>query len=478
MKALILLPVFALLGAARTAPAQFESQILSKIQLNLVNPGGKSLGMGGAFVALADDATAAIANPAGMTQIGKLQLAVSGKAFGFSPQLATSDITFENGQERVRVQGMAGFSESASEVEFASLVAPLTRDLTVALYYAVNLRYRLDTTGRPAGNFRSINVREDGYQTTIDEQGAVNIRNQTGGISIAYRFGTLSAGAGLTLSHLKYDFEGASGSENYMIRVNNTVGSDDPFDRVVEPAVGSGLKAGAVAGMKWDAYEPLRLAIGAVYRAGPRYDIEYTLTTLRKGESPRSYRCGDGSAYGKSACGQFKVPDDFSFGVSLWPLQALAVSLEAQRILYSQLNDSFVPAFTWTGVDPSGQDVAGVARGGAADVWIPRIGTEYTWTAARDVHVYFRAGYHHIPAHSSKMVLYPDANDDRIPDSTVPLQAQPYSRALQIAFEGGEPEDRFSLGLGMSISRTLSFDLAYEYGDFSESFVLSGFYRF
>ena len=54
---------------ATPAVGQIESPLLSKLRLNLVNPGGKSLAMGGAFVALADDATAALENPAGLTQL-------------------------------------------------------------------------------------------------------------------------------------------------------------------------------------------------------------------------------------------------------------------------------------------------------------------------------------------------------------------------------------------------------------------------
>ena len=39
------------------------------IRFNFVNPGGRALGMGGAFVGIADDATAAAANPAGLTNL-------------------------------------------------------------------------------------------------------------------------------------------------------------------------------------------------------------------------------------------------------------------------------------------------------------------------------------------------------------------------------------------------------------------------
>ena len=75
--------------AALPARAQFESSALAKVQVNVTNPGGKSLAMGGAFVALADDATAAFANPAGLVQLGSWQVGASVKGFRFAPNFDT-----------------------------------------------------------------------------------------------------------------------------------------------------------------------------------------------------------------------------------------------------------------------------------------------------------------------------------------------------------------------------------------------------
>ena len=61
--------------AAPTASAQLDSALLSKLRFNLTNPGGKSLAMGGAFSAIADDATAALANPAGLGLISSIEVA-------------------------------------------------------------------------------------------------------------------------------------------------------------------------------------------------------------------------------------------------------------------------------------------------------------------------------------------------------------------------------------------------------------------
>jgi len=39
------------------------------LQMSFSDPGARSMGLGGAFVALADDATAAFSNPAGLVQL-------------------------------------------------------------------------------------------------------------------------------------------------------------------------------------------------------------------------------------------------------------------------------------------------------------------------------------------------------------------------------------------------------------------------
>jgi hypothetical protein len=54
------------------------------VQFSFSNPGARSLGFGGAFVALADDATAAFANPAGLVQLSRPEVSVEGKLWYFS----------------------------------------------------------------------------------------------------------------------------------------------------------------------------------------------------------------------------------------------------------------------------------------------------------------------------------------------------------------------------------------------------------
>ena len=64
---LLLLAVLAVVGIlTSTADAQ---QTPATFEFSFSNPGARSLGLGGAFAALADDATAAFANPAGLVQL-------------------------------------------------------------------------------------------------------------------------------------------------------------------------------------------------------------------------------------------------------------------------------------------------------------------------------------------------------------------------------------------------------------------------
>jgi hypothetical protein len=63
--ALCLVP---LVSTAQEAPPSLE--------FSFSNPGARSMGLGGAFVALADDATAAFANPAGLVQLVRPEISL------------------------------------------------------------------------------------------------------------------------------------------------------------------------------------------------------------------------------------------------------------------------------------------------------------------------------------------------------------------------------------------------------------------
>src|SRR5712692_1213566 len=75
------LGLFLLVSTGASVFAQTNSEINASVQFNFSNPGARSLGFGGAFIGLADDATAAYTNPAGLTNLSKPEISFEGRYF-------------------------------------------------------------------------------------------------------------------------------------------------------------------------------------------------------------------------------------------------------------------------------------------------------------------------------------------------------------------------------------------------------------
>src|SRR5260370_34870099 len=91
----LMLAVAALMILATTSVFAQNTDIesLSGLQFNFGNPGARSLGMGGAFLGLADDASAAEANPAGLTILRKPEITIEGRNYQ-EQQVFTTSGTF------------------------------------------------------------------------------------------------------------------------------------------------------------------------------------------------------------------------------------------------------------------------------------------------------------------------------------------------------------------------------------------------
>src|SRR6185295_4461914 len=69
--------------SAVSVAAQTNIESNAGIQLDFVNPGARSLALGGAFVGLADDATASFTNPAGLRFISRKEVSAEGRHWSF-----------------------------------------------------------------------------------------------------------------------------------------------------------------------------------------------------------------------------------------------------------------------------------------------------------------------------------------------------------------------------------------------------------
>lgn len=494
-----LLPALALALGTLPAAAQLESPLLSKIQPNLVNPGGKSLAMGGAFVSLADDASAAFANPAGLTQLSSYQVGASGKRFAFTPTLSTANFiqTQSGGYESSGPVDRYEPDGRATELEFAAAVIPLFSDLVLAAYTGVNLRFDLDGSKLVGGNYRAFSIRrftggENVY--SIDEQGGVSLRNRLYGLSLGLKLGKrISVGGGVNWNKLEYDLTGGAAGGSHLFITNATnlqlPGSTQPaFQTSVTATLVDSTKLGWVVGAKVEILETSRLSIGAVYRHAPGFDVGYSIDARRlpTGAQLARFSCGVDDPNipnsGASACGTFKIPDDWAVGISAAPIPSLLLSFELQRVRYSQFQEGFVPLFVYCqdiSVPACPADKRAISLAKNEDGYLPRFGAEYSLPiGATDLSL--RAGYYREPAHGMTLDLFPDANRDRRADATPPIVVAdpPLTEAYRVSFDGGVPDNHYAFGLGATISRSFSVDVAFDLGKASTQAVASLFVRF
>src|SRR5919198_5041141 len=81
-----------------------NTETFGGFQFNFNNPGARALGMGGAFLAVADDATAVVTNPAGLPTLQRPEMSAEVKFTKFTNTIRA----FTNTQQ----EGLAGVYHS------------------------------------------------------------------------------------------------------------------------------------------------------------------------------------------------------------------------------------------------------------------------------------------------------------------------------------------------------------------------------
>ncbi len=113
-----MIPALLLATVAGLTPA--AGQQLTTFEFSFSNPGARSLGFGGAFVALADDATAAFANPAGLVQLLDPEVSIEGRAWSYSTPFFAGG-RFEGRPTGFGIDSVSGLSSRRSEADLAEL---------------------------------------------------------------------------------------------------------------------------------------------------------------------------------------------------------------------------------------------------------------------------------------------------------------------------------------------------------------------
>lgn len=470
---------FALLGASAPAFAITSVENNSTIPFSFSNPGARSLAMGGAFLALADDATAAYTNPAGLTSLGlEQQVSAEFRANSYDVPYANS------GTASIDPLNLSGVnygnaSDDISDLSFLSWVLP--RDTwALALYRHQLLNYESNYTTEPIvfGNFFT-----NPYRAKTD------LEIVSYGASFAYNFNdSLSIGAGITY----YDFEIDTTAE----RFDPNFGGIDGTNALISTQVqrGDDHDVGFNLGLIYRGSD--RFSIGLAYRSAP--DFEYRAQNIA---GPALLAVGLGGQTGIFT-GQllgdkttpFEAPDMFGIGFSWRASDRLTINLDLNRIAYSNLSDdienvffndeanqltittqrpilladgSSIPAGSSFPLFLSEQQLA-VARSIAADdVFEPRLGAEYVF----DDMTYplsIRGGIWREEQHTLRFEVDPERfGVDEVDEA----------RGTAILFSGGDDELHLAAGFGLAFER-FQVDFAYDRSDRQDTMSLSGVVRF
>jgi long-chain fatty acid transport protein len=464
----------ALLGLA--VPAVFaqntDIESLAGINFNFANPGARSMGMGGAFLGLADDASAAEANPAGLTILRKREVSLEARHYRSVQELPVTG-TFPD----LEFQEFSSFSRAA-EVQFGSIVVPF-ENFVVAAYYHQPLNYKMASAVLPEQNqFGQItqNVpdfflprgnpiasqppisREECLRLPAGEclQGgvlpfitAVEVDLQTYALAGAMSLGRWSVG----LTARYHEFEEAAFATRFFqgSLVNISVQATDLNLETQE--VGAVHDFTAAAGFKFAFNE--KLSFGGVLKQGPEFDAP--LLVLNAGDE--EFQVADDT--------KFHVPDIAGLGASFKPLPLLTINLDAVHVTYSNLVDDFRSKNLGIVLleDPFE----------AKDVTEIHVGGEYLFVQ-RSPAVAIRAGWWRDPAHAMTYAGPLTCDDPNYPEDARLLCAA--NRITQkILFPEGRDLDHYTLGVGLAWPN-FQIDAAYDTSEGFKVGSLSGVYRF
>ena len=324
MLSLIVLAVM----APRTLSAQTSVQI--PLQFDFINPGAKSLALGGAFIAVADDATAGFANPAGLRELNRPEVSLELRGRGLESEF------LERGRlsgpvERQGTDTIAGPQFGVSKdpqagIAYAAAVyaSPLRRWAVAAFRHEVA---RVDQEFQSNGVFQKdpseFTSRREPPQAGSREI-SITSYAAAGAVEINSR---LAAGATLNV----YTFELDSAFRRF-----DTDGffGEPVLSREIARATqtGEGVSVAPTLGLRGclkrcDDRATTSMRWGAVYRHGPSFDLNT--------ETPTGARSG-----------AFRVPHVMAFGAAVeLPNQTgrrmLAV-VDVSWIGYSRLLEDFV----------------------------------------------------------------------------------------------------------------------------------------
>ena len=420
------------------APIKVSAQQpIIPLQFSFSDPGARSMGFGGAFVALADDATAAFSNPAGLTQLLKPEFSIEARLWNYSTPF-TEGGRLENLPSGLGIDTTIGLRTANSEYDttglsFLSFAYPQENwSFAFFRHELANLKFYSETQGLFHGGTDCCQIRELDHRATSD------LDFLSYGVSTAFR---LSDRFNVGLGVLYYDTSLKSTATLFLPdddSVESILGPNSylPERLVVGQRIFSGGSDWALtAGVLWRFSESW--SFGAVYREGPKIGIA---AEVFGGAAGDFVGIPPGTVIVAESVAELDLPGILGLGFAYRSADGhLTVSFQWDRVDYSSIPDSL-------NVDTATVDDADELH----------LGAEYVFLDSTPI-IAVRIGAWLEPDHQIR-----STTDDLIARALLPR---------------GEDDMHFATGIGIGMER-FQIDLAVDFADRTDTVSLSAIYNF
>ncbi len=342
---------------------------------NPVGSGARALGMGGAFIAVCDDATAASWNPAGLVQLEKPEMSV---VYDYHKNRTDNDY-------EAFPDASCSQSASSSDLNYLSAAYPFVlwkRNMTAS----INYQHLYDFDDEAVWTYldtNNLSLAETTIETTIETKGNYSLEGQLWTISPALAVQvTPSLSVGFTLNFWEDGFYDNQWEAKYSKIFNQTIlasGEKNINIRTIshkEKFSFSGLNFHL--GLLWNINQ--YLTIGAVFKAPFKADVKYNDNAVDKSYNDQESFPKDKEEQQEEIIKSTNYSDDqtldmpmsYGLGAALRLSDALSFSLDVYRthwkdyILQDSSGEKTSPI---SGVSESKSDVGNTTQ--------VRLGSEY-----------------------------------------------------------------------------------------------------
>jgi len=411
--------------------AQTNTENFAQFRFNFNNPGARATGIGGAFMSIADDATASEANPAGLTTLLRPEISLEGKAIQFITHV---DNFSQTGTAANFTLNPRDFKSAVVSPSFVSVVFPVRRfTFAVFRHELMNFESNFYTNGTFAPGFT-----DGSFLFPANSSTRIHVDNYGGTVAYKVRESfSVGVSGGVSLMNMK------SSIARYFLAVFND-GSLANIATIDDNSTDFFLNVGLL-------YRPVEnLSIGLTYKRRPSFSPKqtYRFTSFPTDSS-------------RTAPINFNVPSSYGIGISYRPTDVLTFAVDVVRVGYSSLTKNF--ALTLSQPYLNSGDFA------VDDGFEFHGGAEYV-LFLKTVGIVFRGGGYLEPDNRIRWVG--NVNDSTDPDRIFAR------KIMQGLFQSGKSYAHGTFGAGCIFSNNVQFDVAGDLSSVSNTVVGSLVIRF